>query len=337
MSTPTDEQITPYVSETGADTKPWQSWMGSMNKIKSKNSGLPSSSFSNVSRPTVPATVSLARVSIADESSEDEKSEESTASSWEQIHPEDVVGNNKSRGRRAIRSPGASGRRQLTPHSKQAQARSVFGGRAVAAPITKQTSKALANLQALTIDALVPSTCAPPLVQTSSSVPFPRSANRIQTIHNSFVGTSHQQHSPLHTEILRKRLLRRIELRVLTEPEQESIQLLATRPPRPRNVDRRKLPAAEETYEDSKAVGGGWSKGMKRWAMRPCFEERVVVWKPHAAGLSIAPVQRDARCSVAALEFSEGAEALAGLHRQNELPPPPSGKHSAGTEWLQKY
>ncbi|KAG8768265.1 hypothetical protein FRC16_007101, partial [Serendipita sp. 398] len=30
------------------------------------------------------------------------------------------------------------------------------------------------------------------------------------------------------------------------------------------------------------------------------------------------------RWGVAALEFSEGAEALAGLHRQNELPPPPS-------------
>ncbi|KAG8797170.1 hypothetical protein FRC17_007828 [Serendipita sp. 399] len=63
---------------------------------------------------------------------------------------------------------------------------------------------------------------------------------------------------------------------------------------------------------------------MKRWAMRPCFEERVVVWKAASAGIIVSPVQRDSRMGVAALEFSEGAEALAGLHRQNELPPPPS-------------
>ena len=148
MSTPTDEQITPYASETGVDTKTWQSWMGSMTKGKSKKSGATSSSFSNVSRPTVPATVSLAHVSIADESSEDEGSEESTASSWEEIRPEDIVGNHKSRGKKAIRAPGDSGRRQLTPHSKQAQARSVFGGRAVAAPITKQTSQVVLALLA---------------------------------------------------------------------------------------------------------------------------------------------------------------------------------------------
>jgi hypothetical protein len=63
--------------------------------------------------------------------------------------------------------------------------------------------------------------------------------------------------------------------------------------------------------------------------MRPCFEERVMVWKPHVSGLIVTPVQRDGRCTVAALEFSEGAEALAGLHRQNELPPPPSGKRAS--------
>jgi len=77
----------------------------------------------------------------------------------------------------------------------------------------------------------------------------------------------------------------------------------------------------------SKAVGGGWSRGMKKWAMRPCFEERVVVWSIDATGQLVrAPVSRISLLGVAELEFSEGAEALAGLHRQNELPPPPSGE-----------
>lgn len=66
---------------------------------------------------------------------------------------------------------------------------------------------------------------------------------------------------------------------------------------------------------------------MKRWALRPCFEERVVVYSAGEDGrVSTVPVERDARAAVAALEFSEGAEALAGLHRQNELPPPPAGQ-----------
>lgn len=315
VSTPLDERLTPATSQTISETKTWPSWIGSIGKGKSKDSNTLNSLSS---RPTIN---SLNRMHIADESSDDDnESEESQTSSWDDLnHDPEVIGNRKSRGR--ARTP-ASGRRQLTPHSKQAQARAVFGSRTGAVPITKDTSKALANLQALTIDALVPPSCAPPLVQTSSSVPFPRSSNRTQAL-----VTTQRQHSPLHTEILRKRLLRRIERRALTEAEQDSIQTLSKRASRPRNADQRRLPAAEETYEDSKAVGGGWSKGMKRWAMRPCFEERVVVWQAQPTGLTISPVQRDSRFSVAALEFSEGAEALAGLHRQNELPPPPSGKH----------
>lgn len=66
---------------------------------------------------------------------------------------------------------------------------------------------------------------------------------------------------------------------------------------------------------------------MKKWALRPCFEDRVVVWSVDATShLERAPVSRSSLLGIAELEFSEGAEALAGLHRQNELPPPPSGE-----------
>ncbi|KIM25263.1 hypothetical protein M408DRAFT_26452 [Serendipita vermifera MAFF 305830] len=326
VSTPLDERLTPATStapsQTISEAKTWPSWMGSIGSKGKSKVVTPLSSF----RLTPTTALPVPKMVVAENSSDDEdndndgsESEESQSSSWDDLSndPNLVSANRKSRGR--TRTP-AAGRRQLTPHSKQAQARAVFGNRVGGAvPLTKEASKALANLQALTIDALVPPTCAPPLVQTSSSVPFPRSSNRVQTL-----VSTHRQHSPLHSEILRKRLLRRIERRVLTETEQESIQRLAKRTPRPRNADQRRLPAAEETYEDSKAVGGGWSKGMKRWAMRPCFEERVVVWNAQASGVTVCPVQRDSKFGVATLEFSEGAEALAGLHRQNELPPPPS-------------
>jgi hypothetical protein len=65
---------------------------------------------------------------------------------------------------------------------------------------------------------------------------------------------------------------------------------------------------------------------MKKWAMRAPFEERVVEWARRDGKVTASAVKRDGRLRVPPLEFSEGAEALAGLHRQNELPPPPSGK-----------
>ncbi|CAG7848267.1 SubName: Full=Related to proteophosphoglycan ppg4-Leishmania braziliensis {ECO:0000313/EMBL:CCA67025.1} [Serendipita indica DSM 11827] len=329
VSTPIDEPLTPLGTETPpTETKSWPNpWASSLGKAKASRAlqttqqqqpvkpspaASSSSSFTNAlrSRVTASRTQTIPRVSV--ESSADSE-EESDDSSWDEIHPNEIT-----RPRKTLRIP-ASGQRQQSPNSR----RTVFGGAVTSSPLTRETSKALANLHALTLDALVPPTSAPPLVQTPSAVPFPRSSNKVH-LHPAIVNIIHAQHSPLHMEILRKRLLRRIERRVLTATEQSSIQPLATRSAKPRDANKRRLPAAEETYEDSKAVGGGWSKGMKRWAMRPCFEERVVVWKPHASGVIARSVERDNRCGVAALEFSEGAEALAGLHRQNELPPPPS-------------
>ena len=328
VSTPIDEPMSPLGTETPlTEGKSWpNTWTSSLGKAKAakaqqmqqkqtpiKPSPASSSSFANVLRSrVVGGRPQIPRVSI--ESSIDSE-DESDNSSWDEIHP-----NEASRSRKTLRVP-ASGQRQQSPSSR----RTVFGGAVTSSPLTRETSKALANLHALTLDALVPPTSAPPLVQTTSSVPFPRSSNKVH-LHPGIFGAIHVQHSPLHAEIFRKRLLRRIERRILTASEQASIQALANRSAKPRDANKRRLPAAEETYEDSKAVGGGWSKGMKRWAMRPCFEERVVMWKPHASGIVRCAVEKDSRCGVAALEFSEGAEALAGLHRQNELPPPPSGK-----------
>ena len=127
-------------------------------------------------------------------------------------------------------------------------------------------------------------------------------------------------------EVHKKRLLKRLESRKLDRLEQTSILPFSTRA-HTRNKATRTLSTSEETMSVSKAVRGGWSCGMKKWALRPCFEERVVVWSvDDTSQLVRAPVLRSSLFGVAELEFSEGAEALAGLHRQNELPPPPSGE-----------
>jgi hypothetical protein len=343
----------------------WSSWVtsiGKKNTIKPKltTSTSPTTSVFQAARSTVQTalkgTSRAKRKDHAPEGDEDDEEDEDESgsetsdesddsgesSSWDPKRNDDDItmtsANASSRGRKAKRTPGP-GRRRRTPHSQKqnVQARPVFGNpRVVSAPLSKETSRALANLHALTIDALVPPTSAPPFVQSSSSVPFPRSSNRVHlsssSTHphhhhsSSIVCTANAQHSPLHGEILRKRLLRRIERRNLTPSEQVSIQPLSLRSAKPKHAEKRRRPATEETYEDSKAVGGGWSKGMKKWAMRAPFEERVVEWARRDGKVTASAVKRDGRLRVPPLEFSEGAEALAGLHRQNELPPPPSGK-----------
>ncbi|PVG00547.1 hypothetical protein CPB86DRAFT_192777 [Serendipita vermifera] len=353
----------PLTSPSSEQPKPsWSSWVtsiGKKNTVKSKLTTSPTTSVFQAARSTVQTALigpsrakrkDHAAAGEDDEDDEEDEGEEGSetsdesddsgeSSSWDGKNDDDTTitsanASSKSGGRKAKRTPGP-GRRRRTPHSQKnnAQARPVFGNpRAAAVPLSKESSKALANLHALTIDALVPPTSAPPLVQSSSSVPFPRSSNRVHLSsnpthlhhHASVTCTANAQHSALHTEILRKRLLRRIERRNLSPSEQTSIQPLSTRSAKPKLAEKRRRPATEETYEDSKAVGGGWSKGMKRWAMRAPYEERVVVWSPRDGKIAATAVKRDPRLRVPPLEFSEGAEALAGLHRQNELPPPPS-------------
>ena len=183
----------------------------------------------------------------------------------------------------------------------------------------QELSNAIANLRAITLNGLQSvSHTTSPLVQSQSSPQFPRSSNLV----NRFLPL------PLMcVEVHKKRLLKRLESRKLDRLEQTSILPFSTRA-RTRNKAIRTLSSSEETMAVSKAVRGGWSCGMKKWALRPCFEERVVVWSvDDTSHLVRAPVLRSSLLGVAELEFSEGAEALAGLHRQNELPPPPSGEY----------
>ena len=182
----------------------------------------------------------------------------------------------------------------------------------------QELSVAIANLRAITLNSLQSTShTTAPLVQSQSSPQFPRSSNLV----------NHFPPLPLMcAEVHKKRLLKRLESRKLDRLEQMSILPFSTRA-HTRKKASRTLSTSEETMAVSKAVGGGWSRGMKQWAMRPCFEERVVIWSMDATNqLARAPVSRISLLGVAELEFSEGAEALAGLHRQNELPPPPSGK-----------
>lgn len=76
--------------------------------------------------------------------------------------------------------------------------------------------------------------------------------------------------------------------------------------------------ADEEAMINQVARSNDWSRGLNRWANRPCFEERNVVWVRSVGGDLVATAVTGR--SIAALEFSEGLEALAGLGEHAVLP-----------------
>ncbi|KDQ12743.1 hypothetical protein BOTBODRAFT_56548 [Botryobasidium botryosum FD-172 SS1] len=171
------------------------------------------------------------------------------------------------------------------------------------------------NLLAVTMSGLSCQISSHPLMFNPSLPLFPRSVNPHST--TSHAASSHLVH------MLKSHVVQRLEgapSRPLTRAEELSIRAFGTRPPRPLPARRATRLTEEEAIQ---RIGGnaGWSRGLKRWAERPCFEERVLVWIPDEfGGLDCSKVMASSRSAVAALEFSDGLEALSGLTGFLEAP-----------------
>ncbi|KAG8792001.1 hypothetical protein FRC17_008664, partial [Serendipita sp. 399] len=172
---------TPAVEE-----KAWPSWMSkSIGKGRAKKQQLQqqlkstASSFSNLSRSSTSGlgaafhaiqrggdnSTNSRRPSNLESS---EASEASEDSSWDELEDDDDEldrNSNSAEKMKNFRVPASGRQHRVAPHHQTGQphSRSVFGGNAVGASLTRETSKALANLHALTIDSLVPPTTSPPL------------------------------------------------------------------------------------------------------------------------------------------------------------------------------
>ncbi|KAF8335072.1 uncharacterized protein EI90DRAFT_397534 [Cantharellus anzutake] len=112
----------------------------------------------------------------------------------------------------------------------------------------------------------------------------------------------------LRHQLLRARLLKRIETYVLTPAEEHSIRPFVQRPPRSL---RSQIPFSENEARHT-VDSGGWSRGLNRWIRRGGFEERNVIWVPNDDQTRLY-MEAITGGPIAALEFSEGLEALAGL------------------------
>ncbi|KAH8113268.1 hypothetical protein DFH11DRAFT_330119 [Phellopilus nigrolimitatus] len=185
--------------------------------------------------------------------------------------------------------------------------------------------KAQSNLRTLLRNNLMPSPSPPPLVVMPSSAQFPVSSTNHRNAHYE-----HTFESTLHLH----RMLRRLEQQNLTHAELASIASLGSRPQPKVATRNRQDKTDDEMISDASMRVGQFSRGLRKWASRPCFEQRFLVWQPDETGKvarkNVMGVGRG--LAVCDLEFSEGLEALAGLFLDDQafemviFPPPPTAK-----------
>ncbi|KAI0375613.1 hypothetical protein BV20DRAFT_5422 [Pilatotrama ljubarskyi] len=169
-----------------------------------------------------------------------------------------------------------------------------------------------AYLLTLTSNSLRPPFAPPPLLHVPACPLYPRSSNprRALSYRDSLESTLH-----------RTRLQRRLQRGDLTPSERRSIASFAGRRAAPR--DRPSLLLDDNAVDHTHVKP--FSAGLRKWADRPCFEDRLQVLL--AENLPPAGLDADAELpwtrvapatgfGVAALEYSVALEMLAGLYEE---------------------
>ncbi|KAL5527331.1 hypothetical protein ACEPAG_6122 [Sanghuangporus baumii] len=194
-------------------------------------------------------------------------------------------------------------------------------------PTRSAVVQARANMRTLLRNTLSRSPSPPPLVETSSTL-FPRSCAP------AGISSSQQHALSLESSMHVRKMLWRLDHQTLSGVEVDSILGLAQRP-RPKDASSQNK-MEKRSDDDIIAYAtmrvGRYSRGLRKWALRPNFEQRFYVWMPDEKGTIICKGVVGVRgLAVCELEFSEGIEALAGLYLDDEafeqnlfpiLPPP---------------
>lgn len=162
-------------------------------------------------------------------------------------------------------------------------------------------STAARNLRTFTASTMTPPIHPPPLLHLPGMPLFPRSVN---------ASLSTTRPDSLESRMHKTRIVNRLDQRDLSSAEERSIAPFASK------HGTRKHPSFhldEASFSATKRIRS-YSQGLQRWADRPCFEDRLMLWSESIEG-DLAPqrVTGQAGFAVAALEFSAGLEALAGL------------------------
>lgn len=164
----------------------------------------------------------------------------------------------------------------------------------------------VAYFHALTTSALQPPFSPPPLLDLPNLPLFPRSSNPTRSlVHNE----------SLLSSMFKQRLSRRTLPPVSPDAQ---IALSPLGPHKPAPHPRPSLFLDDTALKDYSTVNVP-SQGLKLWLNRPCFEDRLDVFLPDdPTGFVIQMPVSASTLGVAALEFTEPLELLAGLYDPQE-------------------
>lgn len=166
-------------------------------------------------------------------------------------------------------------------------------------------------LRTLTVNATQPPFSPPPLLHIPGCPVFPRSCNSSHAL---------QRDETLHSSMLKRRLLHRLEQGKLSRSDEHFLRSFANRRRPP--PEKRSSLGLDDTALKERDRLTMYSQGLKHWIERPCFEERLVLYMPSSeTGEIVMRGIVGTNLGVAELEFSEGIEALAGLYEPFDPPP----------------
>ncbi|KAG8218582.1 hypothetical protein J3R82DRAFT_4223 [Butyriboletus roseoflavus] len=162
----------------------------------------------------------------------------------------------------------------------------------------QQITTARANARIMIMNSLVHELASPPLFQLSGTISFPRSCNKPRRL---------RRRETLESELHKKSLLARLDR--LSPSAESSIAPLASKPLSPKPETQPNLQVDVFPSADSVSFH---STGLENWVLRPCFEDRLQLWFHSDSGEIIRTRIPGSHFGVAALEFSESLELMAG-------------------------
>jgi len=186
------------------------------------------------------------------------------------------------------------------------------------AALTPLTSaKSLTNLRAMIASSLLPPFSPPPVLHVSGQPIFPRSCNPRRSLY-----VQETMESRMH----KTRVLQRLDRQQITQTQELSIISFAMRPT---PTKRPSLQLDDEALSPTFLVRT-YSQGLQKWALRPCFEDRVAVWAlEEGTGNVLCTRVTGTGFGVAALEISEALDVLAGaISEESDLEAPLTNANS---------
>ncbi|KAF8556952.1 hypothetical protein OG21DRAFT_423753 [Imleria badia] len=162
----------------------------------------------------------------------------------------------------------------------------------------QQIATARANARIFIMNSLVHEPTAPPLSLASDAISFPRSCHSSRRL---------RRRETLESELHNRSLLARLDR--LSPSAELSIAPLASKPVLPKPQTHRNI--QDDIFPSADSVSFH-SSSLENWVSRPCFEDRLQLWTRSDSGEIIRTRIPGSHLGVAALEFSESLELLAG-------------------------